>query len=147
MKFPQLVAAALLSALLPWTAGARSEPVQFTARLAPTPVDFRTASRITGLGALRASLDGQRLELTGKFSGLQGAATAARLHLGPLAIPGPAFAELEVSRAPGGELNGTIVLTGEQLQALQDRALYVQIYSEAAPEGNLRGWLLPVAAN
>jgi hypothetical protein len=147
MKLAPLLAAVLCTSVLLSTADAQSDSAQFTARLAPLPVDFRSASSITGLGQLRASLDGLRLELKGEFAGLQGPATAARLHQGPLAIPGPAVADLQVSRASSGEVSGTVVLTAEQLQALNARALYVQIHSEAAPEGNLRGWLFPVAAN
>jgi hypothetical protein len=48
-----------------------------------------------------------------------------------------------VSNATTGTISGTIDLTPQQLQALDKSALYVQIHSEKAPEGNLWGWLLP----
>lgn len=147
MKLARFVTALVCISALFSTANARSETVTFTARLSPLPVDFRSAETITGLGQVEASLEGLSLALSGDFAGLQGPATFARLHRGSLAIPGPAFADLKISRASSGELSGTVVLTAEQLQALQARAIYVQIYSEAAPGGNLRGWLFPVAAN
>jgi len=33
-------------------------------------------------------------------------------------------------------------LTPEQVQSLKKGQLYIQIYSEKAPDGNLWGWLL-----
>lgn len=142
MKIPHtpllLLVAFFLSVL------AHAEDFEFSARLAPLPVDFRSVDRITGLGHLQARVDGEHLELRGEFSGLQGPATIARLHRGPMAIPGPAVADLQISRAENGQLSGQVVLTEQLAQALKARELYVQIHSEAAPEGNLRGWLLPV---
>lgn len=111
------------------------------------PVDFRSASKITGLGELRAKLEGSRLELRGEFSGLSGTATLAQVRQGPLAIPGPAIAELQVSPAADGTISGSIDLNSEQIEHLNGRALYIQIHSQAAPDGNLRGWLLAAPTN
>lgn len=108
------------------------------------PVDFRSAGRISGLGQLRAQLTGSRLELTGEFEGLSGAASVAHLHHGPLAMSGPAIAELQVTQAPAGKISATLDLSPEQLESLNQRGLYVQIHSQAAPDGNLRGWLFAV---
>ncbi|MCW8194417.1 CHRD domain-containing protein [Proteobacteria bacterium 005FR1] len=142
MKIPRIFASLLIACFLS-AAAYSDDPLEYSARLAPMPVDFSSLDRITGLGQLQARVNGEYLELRGEFSGLQRPATAARLHRGPLAIPGPVAADLRVSRAASGELSGKIFLTDELTQALEARELYVQIHSEAAPEGNLRGWLLP----
>ncbi|MEX1033691.1 MAG: CHRD domain-containing protein [Cellvibrionaceae bacterium] len=118
-----------------------AETSDFVARLAPLPVDFRSARTITGGGDLRAQLDGSQLIVNGQFEGLSAAATSAHLHQGPLAIPGPAIADLQVTHATAGKISGTVQLSPEQLEHLHNRALYIQIHSAAAPDGNLRGWL------
>lgn len=143
MKLPRICFSLLLTCFLSLSAFA--EDLEYSARLAPMPVDFRSVDRITGLGHLHARVQGEHLELRGEFSGLQGPATVARLHRGPMAVPGPAVADLQISHAQNGQLSGKVVLTEQLAQALKARELYVQIHSEAAPEGNLRGWLLPVA--
>ena len=70
-------------------------------------------------------------------------ATAAHLHNGPPAQPGPAVHQLAVSAATGGEIGGEIELTDEQVAALRANSLYVQIHSEDNPPGELRGWIFP----
>jgi hypothetical protein len=52
-----------------------------------------------------------------------------------------------VSKGTSGTVSGTIDLTQPQVQALEESALYIQIHSEKAPDGNLWGWLLPEEAN
>lgn len=121
-----------------------AEGQNFAARLTPMSVDFRSATNTTGSGQVTAQLDGSHLRLQGDFSGLSAAATDARLHQGPLAIPGPAIAELQVSENTSGQVGGTVELTPALLEHLHGRGLYIQIHSQAAPDGNLRGWLLAV---
>jgi hypothetical protein len=116
----------------------------FTVRLTPMPLDVEIRDRITGSGTASAVLDGERLAVTGSFSGLQGPATAARLHSGlATGIRGPAVLELDVDAAAAGRFSGEWRLVREQLNALEDGRLYIQIHSESAPDGNLWGWLLP----
>jgi|SRR5690606_32451611 len=148
MRFQPLVCALIFALCLPadlLAARVESAPriQHFHARLAPSPVDFRNASQITGGGELSAQLQDNRLTLQGGFRGLQAPATSASLHLGALATPGPAFAELRIEHATAGRLEGEVKLDEEQVQRLRAKGLYVQINSEAAPEGNLRGWLFP----
>ena len=42
-----------------------------------------------------------------------------------------------------GSFKAVVQLSAQQRQALEKNALYIQIHSEKAPEGNLWGWLLP----
>jgi hypothetical protein len=123
-------------------AGAQ-EAQTFEARLTPLPLDFVNREQIEGSGSGSAVLDGRRLTVSGSFSGLLGSATVAHLHLGPaLGIRGGPVLDLEVDQAAAGSFSGEFELTEEQLQALLDGRLYIQIHSEIAPGGNLWGWLL-----
>lgn len=115
----------------------------FQARLGRMPVDARNQASVTGLGEATAELDGKRLVISGRFSGLQGPATAASLRIGPaVGVRGAAVRTLEVTTAADGALRGTIELTDEQVEALRAGRLYIQVDSAPAPDGNLWGWLL-----
>ena len=96
---------------------------------------------ITGLGQVRATLDGNRLTVTGTYQGMSSPATAAHLHFGAPGRPGPLAQPLEVTTSPEGEVTGTAELTDQQVGALQAQSLYVQIHSEDNPAGELRGWI------
>ena len=116
----------------------------FRARLSPLPVNGATVGTITGVGQVRATLEGNRLEVTGTYQGMSSPATAAHLHNGPPGRPGPVAQPLEVSPSPEGEVSGAVELTSEQVAALQTQSLYVQIHSEGNPGGELRGWIFDV---
>ena len=116
---------------------------RFVARLSTVPITVAMQDAVSGRGNVDATLAGTRLTFTGKFEGLRSPATLARLHLAPKATRGPSVGDLVISNATSGTISGTIDLTPPQLQALDRSALYIQIHSEKAPEGNLWGWLLP----
>jgi hypothetical protein len=82
------------------------------------------------------------LTIEATFEGLTGAATAANVRRGPKGIPGPVVFELEVPKASSGKVSATLDLTPEQLADLREARLYLQIHSERAPDGSIRGWLL-----
>jgi hypothetical protein len=88
-------------------------------------------------------LTGTKLSISGTFSGLQTPATIAQIHVGPKGIAGPPALDLNVTKATSGTLQGALMLTSAQLDHLKRERLYIQIHSEKAPDGNLRGWLLP----
>lgn len=139
MKVQAALVCGIVAVFLASTAGAE----EFRARLGRVPVDSRTQSDIQGLGQAAAELDGDRLTIEGDFGGLLGAATAANLHMGiALGARGPVIHPLRVESEREGELDGSVTLTPEQIQALRAGRLYIQIASEAAPDGNLWGWLL-----
>ena len=118
----------------------------FVARLSPVPIMADQQSTVSGVGTATATLNGRRLTIDGKFSGLRTPATVARLHLAPRASRGEAFADLKVSSGTSGTITGAIDLTPQQVQALEKTSVYIQLHSEKAPEGNLWGWLLPQEA-
>jgi hypothetical protein len=116
----------------------------FKARLAPVPIDATIAASVTGGGAATADLDGRKLKLSGHFAGLQGAATIAQLHAGPVTgVRGPVIADFKVPAAQSGDFNAELTLTAAQADSLRRGRVYLQIHSASAPEGNLWGWLLP----
>lgn len=132
----------LLTAAAGW-AGAQGGS-RFAARLSTAPIDLGNAAAVKGSGSASAVLDGRDLTVEGRFSGMTAPATGAHLHVGTvLGVRGPAVAELEVEHAASGSVTGAVRLSREQAAALADGRVYVQIDSEAAPDGNLWGWLLP----
>ncbi len=122
----------------------------FVARLSPVPIMADQQATVSGVGTATATLNGRRLTIDGKFSGLRTPATVARLHLAPRASRGEAFADLKVvstgTSGNSGTIAGAIDLTPQQVQALEKTSVYIQLHSEKAPEGNLWGWLLPQEA-
>ena len=118
-------------------------PKTYVSRLSPVPITVDMQSTVAGSGTATAVLNGRRLTIDGKFSGLRTPATVARLHLAPRAARGEAFAELKVSSGTSGTINGAIDLSPDQVQALTRNSVYLQLNSEKAPDGNLWGWLMP----
>ena len=134
-------AAALVGAVIALQAGAQQS---YKVRLRPVPIEASTAANTTGAGEATAELAGTRLTVRGKFAGLKGAATIARLHQGPvMGVRGPAFADLTVPAATAGDFTASVTLTPAQAEGLRQGHVYLQLHSETAPDGNLWGWLLP----
>jgi hypothetical protein len=136
-------AALLAMALIAWAQTPEKFDAKFHARLAPVGIDASMRAAVTGAGSVSAVLAGNQLSITGTFDGLQGPATMAHVHQGvATGVRGPAIGDLNVTRAPGGSITGTLTLSAEQVESLRKGKLYVQIHSEKAPDGNLWGWLL-----
>lgn len=114
----------------------------YKARLSPLGVTNATVATTTGVGAITATLTGTSLAIDGTFEGLTGDATAANLRRGPKGIPGPVVAEIPFPKSSSGKLTETLELTPTQVDDLRAGRLYLQIHSERAPEGSIRGWLL-----
>jgi hypothetical protein len=114
----------------------------YRARLSPLGVTNATVETTTGSGSVTATVSGNRLTIAATFEGLTGAATAANLRRGPKGIPGPVVFEITVPKTESGKINAAFDLTPEQLQDLREARMYLQIHSERAPEGSIRGWLL-----
>jgi hypothetical protein len=115
---------------------------EFSGRLGRVPIETRTQSTVAGLGHATATLDGNRLTISGDFAGLLGAATVANLHMSPaVGVRGPVIHELSVSTGNEGDLSGSFRLGADEVAALRAGRLYIQVHSESAPDGNLWGWL------
>ena len=117
---------------------------RYSARLAWVPITG--AERVIGKGTATATLSGKSLAITGSFEGLGGPATIARLHQGVAkGARGKPVADVTVPKAASGTFSATIALTDEQIEALKQGKLYLQLNSDKglAPDGaNLWGWFL-----
>jgi predicted flavoprotein YhiN len=114
----------------------------YRARLSVVPLDVAMQANVAGLGQVTATLNGNRLTVTGDASGLKSPATTVSIHRGPKGIPGPAILQLTATKTANPTISGTLDLSPQQVEDLKGEQLYVQLNSERAPEGNLRGWLL-----
>jgi hypothetical protein len=129
-----------------WGAGsARAQGAdKFAARLGWVPT--AGVDRVTGKGSATATLSGTSLSLAGSFEGLGGPATIARLHHGiAKGARGKPIADVKVPLATSGTFSATVTLTGEQVDALKQGRLYLQLHGDKglAPDGaNLWGWFL-----
>ena len=150
------VAAFLSFILLAAAAVSAQTGDKYTARLGMVPAqNANQTALVTGKGTATAVLAGNRLTINGTFEGLSAAATVARLHQGVAkGARGKAFADLTITKAASGTISGSVTLTPEQVEALKQGKIYVQVHSEKGipPEqgkvqadvdnSNLWGWLL-----
>ncbi|HZI08699.1 MAG TPA: CHRD domain-containing protein [Archangium sp.] len=102
----------------------------------PTPVTT------SGTGSVTATLKDKTLTVSGTFSNLSAAATAAHIH-------GPANKEsaadvvcpLTATAAASGNITGTCTFTDAQVQQLKDGMMYVNVHTSTNMAGELRGQL------
>jgi CHRD domain len=135
-----LLGASFLTAL---PAAAAPGDATFHFRLSPGPRLVGTRADTSGSGSVTATLEGNKLTLKGSFSGLLGLPTSAHLLMGSMpGVRGPLIAPLTVSAATSGTLSGSVELTPQQVSALRNGGLYVEIDSAKAPEGDLWGWIM-----
>ncbi len=113
----------------------------YRARLSPMPTTPQTKDTITGEGEVILTLNGNKLSVSGHYSGMSSAASMANIHNGPPGIPGPLIGQLEVSATSSGEINAQLELSDAMLEALKRNSLYIQIHSETNAQGELRGWI------
>lgn len=114
----------------------------FQARLTSLPVDAVTAPSLRGSGSATASFDGKTLTISGKFDGLNSPATVAHLCRAIPGVRGPSVFDLIVSKDVRGTVEGKLPLTSSQAADLRRGWYYIQIHTEANPDGHVRGWLL-----
>lgn len=136
-----LLGAGLLGLVLP--VAATQAPREFTARLSTVPIDEAMQKTVAGTGRATASLGGARLSIAGTFEGLRSPATSAHLHVAPRGLRGPVLFDLQVTKDTQGSITGVVDLSPTQVEDLGKSRVYIQLHSEQAPDGNLRGWLLP----
>ncbi len=129
---------------------------KYTARLGMVPAaNAAQTANVVGKGTATATLTGNKLSISGTFEGLPARATVARLHQGiAKGARGKAIADLTITKAAAGTLSGAVDLNADQLAALKQGRLYIQVHSERGipPEqgkvqpdvdnSNLWGWLL-----
>lgn len=140
-----LLAAAVASSIVPLAAQGGEK---YSVRLGWVPIaNAKEQLLVAGKGTATATLTGTKLAITGAFEGLLAPATVARLHAGVAkAARGPAIGDLTITKgATSGTLTGSFDLNAEQLAALKQGRLYLQVHTEKGqpPDGStLWGWLL-----
>ena len=139
--FSILVTSITCTLALTFSVSAVAQLETFRARLSPMPTTPQTVTTITGEGEVVLTLNGNTLTVTGDFAGMNSAATMAHVHNGPPAQPGPVVHQLEVTKMTGGEISAIWELSDEQVAALHNNELYIQVHSETNPPGELRGWV------
>ena len=116
---------------------------QYRARLSTVPIDvaMQAHDRRFGLGHGHARRHAPRRQR--HLRGVEVRRNRRPHSRRPTRIPGPPVFDLAVSGGTSGSINGTLTLTAAQAENLSKGRYYVQLHSEKAPDGNLRGWLLP----
>jgi hypothetical protein len=132
-----LIAAILMSVSAMAAAGGDT----YRTRLSVVPIDVTMQANVAGQGTVTATLSGNKLTVNGTAEGLRSHATVAHIHRGVPGIPGPAILDLTVTKTTAPMISGTVELSPSMVEDLKNGQLYVQLNSERAPEGNLRGWL------
>jgi hypothetical protein len=140
-----VVAIALAVSALPAPLNAQGTET-YTARLGWVPTTPTDRPNVIGKGSVTATLAGRKLTISGAFEGLAAPATVARLHRGiAKGARGAAISDLTVTQAASGKLSGSVDLTAEQVEALKQGKLYVQLHTAKGvpPDGStLWGWFL-----
>lgn len=146
------VSAFLFCAALAMSAVLAQTSETYKVRLTPVALDVSMMAKVAGSGALTATLTGNKLTISGRFSGLRSPATDAHIHRGlATGVRGPAMLDLHLSKqgtdtsrlnSHVAEIHDSVDLSPEQLEDLRNGRLYVQVNSQGAPDGNLWGWLL-----
>ena len=148
-EFPRRALLALFASLaltltMPPVAQAQGGPEKYSVRLEWVPI--AGDGRVTGKGAATATLSGKALAISGSFEGLGGPATILRVHQGiAKGARGRAVTDITVPKATSGSFTATVTLTDEQITALRQGKLYLQLHGDKglAPDGaNLWGWFL-----
>jgi hypothetical protein len=141
-------ALALLVLSSPALSSAVWAATQFTLTLDPVAYDNSMRDIVLGSGRVDATLDGNRLTLSGTFTGLSSPATKAQLGIGlDFGVPATEFfTSLTPTGATAGTISGSLTLTPAQLAAVNKKQLFLRLDSVRGTEGSLWGWFEPVAA-
>lgn len=98
-----------------------------------------------GDGNAAAAIDGRQIRIQGSFKQLAAPATRVRVLTGvDVGVPGEkTVAELRVSGSgTSGAFAGQIPASAANIALLRDNRLYIQVETQAAPDGALWGWLM-----
>lgn len=104
------------------------------------------AKSFKGDGNVVATLSGRRLKVKGDYKELSSPVTRIRILTGAaVGVPdGIEVAALKIAApATSGSIDAAVTLTSAQVQLLESGRLYVQVETQAVPDGALWGWLMP----
>ena len=139
---PSAVTVVILLAVIAGAANAAEQ--RYATRLTAVAYDGAMRANVQGDGQVSATLDCNKLTVSGRFMTLPSSATNSKLYSGAgIGVPGGPILDLQLNGQTDGALSGSFTLNSKQLAALRQGHVYVQVNSQKAPEGNLWGWLLP----
>jgi quercetin dioxygenase-like cupin family protein len=101
---------------------------------------------LKGDGNVVATLEGRRLKVLGDFNGLASPVTRIRILTGSaVGVPdGIQVADLQVATdTTSGSIDADLRLSSAQVELLKSSRLYLQVETQAVPDGALWGWLMP----
>lgn len=103
----------------------------------------RASSGASGTGTLHVNVATGTVTGTLEFSGMT--ATAAHIHDGFAGTSGPVLIGLEPDTASGSgfEVPASATLSADQVNKLLAGGLYLNVHSDAFPDGEIRGQILP----
>ena len=121
------------------------DDTEFTANLnaaqeVPAP-DLPPGANPTGL--VEATLVGNTLTVNGQVMNLTGNPQGAHIHEGEEGVAGPVVFPLTLQNfvERGSGIVGTFTLTDDQVETLLSDGYYVNVHTEANPQGEVRGQL------
>lgn len=119
---------------------ANAEISSCTALLDPSQEVPAANSDGTGSAAITFDSSNNQLSWSIQFSGLSGPATGAHFH-GPALGGANAGVQVNIGDISGldSPMNGSALLTPEQATSLLDGRMYINIHTEANPNGEIRG--------
>jgi hypothetical protein len=134
------VAACAFAAMLAPAGLASAEEMHFTADLSAANVVPPNDSSGTGAADITYDTDSKEMSWTIEYSGLTGPVIAAHFH-GPAAAGENAGVEvpIDVSDSP---MEGSATLNDSQASDLMGGQLYVNIHTDAHPDGEIRGQVM-----
>ena len=111
----------------------------FAARLSGAQEVPPVETRARGFGSFLLDREGTKLTYHVVAWGLSGPLTAAHIHQAPVGEDGPVLIPIDEKT-----LTGTVDVTAEQVEALRSGDTYVNLHTEANPDGEIRGQLKPI---
>ena len=137
VKFASLVAGLAISTSLV-AAPAMAEMVKMSATLESAQEVPPNDSAGKGTAELNFDTETKMLEWTVEYSDLTGPASAGHIH-GPAAVGENAGVAVPFEDVSASPVKGSATLTDEQAADLTAGKYYVNIHTEAHPDGEIRG--------
>jgi hypothetical protein len=145
MSRREIVFAACLAGIAAWAAPTLAAPVSFKVPLTGAQQVPPVQTAATGTADLTYDPATRVVTWNVSYSGLSGAATMAHFH-GPAAEGknGPPVIWLaEKGATVGNPIKGQATLTPEQAQQFTAGEWYINVHTQANPNGEIRGQVLP----
>lgn len=125
---------------------AEGEALFFSASLQGAQEVPPNSSAATGSTWVLVDTNKDSIYVTGSFSGLTAAASAAHIHKnGPPGVNGPVMLPLQVTKSQSGILMLDTTITDADVAEMKNGAAYVNVHNASYPGGEIRGQLTMLA--